>query len=138
MIQDIGNELVPVITPEYDTENPIKSSIKVKRFLEESWIPKSTNFYLHQWQFPLSSSKETINKLCYQSNPVPTLGLDLLQYGYDSLSSKQDKSLRDSPFQYLFMGAADTHTKMHRDTGGMSILIAPIIGKKEVILCHRY
>eukprot|EP01035_Chromulina_nebulosa_P018222 gene18222-23890_t len=35
------------------------------------------------------------------------------------------------------MGATNTYTKLHRDTGGLTILIAPVIGDKEVILCHR-
>jgi hypothetical protein len=65
---------------------------------------------------------------------LPTLGLDLLQFGHDSCVI--DDQI-DSPFQYLFMGHRDTYSKMHRDTGGMAILIAPIIGKKELTLVHR-
>jgi hypothetical protein len=43
----------------------------------------------------------------------------------------------DNPFQYIFMGAKGTFSKLHRDKGGLSILIAPIVGKKEVVMCHR-
>ena len=35
------------------------------------------------------------------------------------------------------MGARDTFSRLHRDRGGMSILIAPITGQKELIMCHR-
>lgn len=52
------------------------------------------------------------------------------------LAAMDDHNL-DSPFQYIFMGARDTFSRLHRDRGGMSILIAPIIGQKEVIMCHR-
>lgn len=35
------------------------------------------------------------------------------------------------------MGAAQTRTHIHRDNGGLSITIAPIVGRKEIILVHR-
>ena len=70
-----------------------------------------------------------------QNVPTLALGLDLLQYGHDYLHIGQSA---DSPFQYLFMGAEGTQSTLHRDTGGLSILLAPVIGRKEVVLVHRY
>lgn len=81
------------------------------RFLEDVWMKGSSDFYLHQWQFPLSENLQTLNKLCHKNIPTLTLGLDLLQYGHDSCVI--DDRI-DSPFQYIFMGNRDTYSKMHR------------------------
>lgn len=48
-----------------------------------------------------------------------------------------DSLMGDCPFQYIFMGRANTFSRLHRDKGGLMILIAPIVGEKEVIMVHR-
>ena len=37
----------------------------------------------------------------------------------------------------LFMGGAGTFSKLHVDPGGLDLLIAPLVGCKEVTLVHR-
>lgn len=135
MIKDIGDEDVPVVKLNYDESNPVQGIIKVEKFLQTCWPntsratgPKVPKIYLHQWQFPLSKTARW--KLCHQNNPLPDgiLGEDLLKYWIDE---------SDSVLQYLFMGAEGTMSKLHRDDGGLDILIAPIVGKKECVLVHR-
>lgn len=146
MIEDIGEEEVPVVKLDYNEENPICQEIKANTFLEHYRVDFSSGdvrsetavdgskLYLHQWQFPVSYTAG--RKLCHQSQPLPNgvLGEDLLKFWYgDDLP--QCKS--DSPLQYLFMGARGTRSKMHRDNGGLAISIAPIVGEKECVLVHR-
>ena len=76
MKRDIGDELVPVITPNYDSTCPIKANITVSNFLDDAWIPNKNKYYLHQWQFPLSKAKRN---LCYKNEPLPAIGMDILQ-----------------------------------------------------------
>ena len=42
-----------------------------------------------------------------------------------------------SPLQYLFMGSGGTNSKLHVDPGGLDLVIAPLVGWKEVTLVHR-
>lgn len=146
MIEDIGDEEVPVARKNYNEDKPISDNILASKFLEAGWkvqkvegvplVPgkrrksRKSILYLHQWQFPLS--KEACKKLCHQSVPLPNriLGEDLLKYWDDGVKL-------DSPLQYLFMGNSDTMSKVHRDNGGLAISIAPITGKKECVLVHR-
>jgi hypothetical protein len=90
--------------------------------------------YMHQWQFP--TSETAVPKLCGRGENVPLpngiLGDDLLKYWLD-----EHKCAGDSVYQYLFMGNAGTMSKLHKDPGGLVITIAPIVGKKEVVLAHR-
>ena len=138
MVEDIGVELVPVVRKDYNEEDPIHAKILASRFLHHHWIPKSKGgekrslLYLHQWQFPLSDGVG--RKLCHQSKSLPNdiLGEDLLQYWLDLPQCKGD-----NPLQYLFMGGAETMSKLHRDCGGLDITIAPIVGEKECVLVHR-
>ena len=142
MIEDVGNEDVPVVRRDYNEENPIHGNIKVERFLKMCWYDSSSaaaeanatvpKLYLHQWQFPLSDTAG--RKLCHQNNPLPNdiLGEDLLKYWLDLPQCKGDSSL-----QYLFMGVEGTMSKLHRDNGGLAISIAPIVGEKECVLVHR-
>jgi hypothetical protein len=144
MIEDIGDEDVPVVRPNYNEESPIQGNIKIDKFLRTCWpdtsrataapranatVPK---LYLHQWQFPLSDTAG--RKLCHKNKPLPDgiLGEDLLKYWLDLPQCKSDSAL-----QYLFMGMEGTMSKLHRDDGGLDILIAPIVGKKECVLVHR-
>ena len=149
MIQDIGDEDVPVIKRNYNEEKPIHGRIPASKFLTNCW-PNSDNsnntqqngaaknqktppkLYLHQWQFPLSDTAG--RKLCHQNNPLPKeiMGEDLLKYWIDLPQCKLD-----SPLQYIFMGREDTLSKLHRDPGGLDISIAPIVGHKECVLVHR-
>ena len=144
MIDDIGDELVPVIRKGYDERNPIHNHVPLQSFLKKSWPSNDSadatgksiqRLYLHQWQFPLSDS-DAASKLCGEgnNNPLPNdiLGEDLLAYWLNPETCNGD-----NPFQYLFMGREETMSKLHRDPGGLAISIAPIVGKKEVVLVHR-
>jgi hypothetical protein len=139
MIDDIGDEIVPVVRLNYDEHNPLHAKMKLSTFLRTHWShpdgyyhPTDEMLYLHQWQFPLSETAG--EKLCYNSNPLPNdiFGGDLLKYWLDLQQCKGD-----NPLQYLFMGRSGTQSRLHRDKGGLEITIAPIIGEKECILVHR-
>ena len=64
------------------------------------------------------------------------LGEDLLCYHQEDDQEAKEYE-RDNPYQYIFMGGQDTLSKLHQDAGGLLISIAPIVGKKEVVLVHR-
>jgi Cupin-like domain len=153
MMADIGHVNVPVIQQAYNEQDPIRKHMKASKFLLEHWDkeqPSRKRLYLHQWQFPLQSNdsssatsaapaanhnSSTFTKLCGDENHHALersniLGIDLLKFWLD-------EPCNDNPFQYLFMGAAKTRSKMHKDDGGLVITIAPIVGIKEVILAHR-
>jgi hypothetical protein len=139
MIEDIGDEDVPVVRQNYNEENPIQGTIKVDKFLRTCWpdisraMPATApKLYLHQWQFPLSDTAG--RKLCHQNNSFPNgiLGEDLLKYWLDLPQCQSDSAL-----QYLFMGKEGTLSKLHKDNGGLAISIAPIVGEKECVLVHR-
>mmetsp|Transcript_15960 Transcript_15960/g.17726 ORF Transcript_15960/g.17726 Transcript_15960/m.17726 type:complete len:600 (-) Transcript_15960:387-2186(-) len=138
MIEDIGDEVVPLLKRDYDECNPLQAAMKASVFLKTHWPDENgkcfsnDSLYLHQWQFPLSESAG--KKLCHKNNPLPNniLGDDLLKYWLDLSQCKYD-----SPLQYIFMGGEDTMSKLHCDNGGLEISIAPIIGRKECILVHR-
>lgn len=149
MAADIGEEIVPILTPDYDDANPIKGYMAVKDYISQHWQSSTPTAYLHQWQFPLTQNKRTKDLLCNQTEDIDILGMDLLQFFKNSVSDSADKSSflqpdgsrqkfsNDSPFQYIFMGGTDTFSRLHRDRGGCSILIAPIVGQKEVVMVHR-
>ncbi len=143
MSTDIGDEVVPVVRKNYKESKPISGTIPAVKFFEDGWkgqeLESSVSscskrhkslLYLHQWQFPLSTNAS--KKLCHQNTPLPNniLGEDLLKYWLDRVKL-------DSPLQYLFMGKADTMSKIHKDNGGLAISIAPITGEKECVLVHR-
>ncbi|CAB9526902.1 Chromodomain Y-like protein 2 [Seminavis robusta] len=140
MMNDIGDEFVPVVKKGYDELNPIHKEVPASYFLKRSWpadvgssegtSKNVQRLYLHQWQFPLSVAKY---KLCGDNchNPLPN---DI--FGEDILASYQDKQT-GNPFQYIFMGREETMSKIHRDPGGLEITIAPVVGTKEVLLVHR-
>lgn len=149
MIEDIGEEDVPVIKRHYNEVKPIHGKIAAEKFLTSCWpaaepdaaaeerdktakCPRNSNLYLHQWQFPLSDTAG--RKLCHQNKALPhgIMGEDLLKYWLDLPQCKLD-----SPLQYIFMGREDTLSKLHRDPGGLAISIAPIVGRKECVLVHR-
>eukprot|EP00980_Cylindrotheca_fusiformis_P014291 scaffold3791_cov137-Cylindrotheca_fusiformis.AAC.18 len=145
MIQDIGNESVPILEKNYDERKPIRRNARAASFLRQCWPqnggsstsrPTSTTtkeeglLYLHQWQFP--NSKTAVKKLCGKGScatlPNGIFQEDLLRYWLDE---------QHNPLQYIFMGDSGTFSKLHKDNGGLEITIAPIVGKKECILVHR-
>jgi hypothetical protein len=140
MIDSIGSESVPIQRKSDKLgDDPNQHRVSLKLFIEKCWpepgkelAPAMAARYLHQWQFPLSST--AVPKLCNQCNPLPhgILGLDLLRLWHD-----REQFLGDSPYQYLFMGNKGTMSKLHSDRGGLMITIAPIVGEKEVVLVHR-
>lgn len=147
MTKDIGDERVKVLRKKYNESDPLKDTLLVKNFLKNHWPSNSNDsgentgkgkgdLYLHQWQYPKDASVDAKNKLCYTGNynPLPNniLGEDLLQYYEDP-----EVCNGDNPNQYLFMGRQNTNSKLHSDPGGLAITIAPIVGKKEVVLVHR-
>jgi hypothetical protein len=157
MTDDIGDELVPILRKNYDESEPIKQHLTVRRFLRDCWphsitegdnrdseegqkeaaLPKKVpraSLYMHQWLF--TASETAVPKLCGEGKcaPLPNaiLGEDLLRYWYN-----KERCNGDSPYQYLFMGNTGTMSKLHKDSGGYLISIAPIVGQKEVVLVHR-
>jgi hypothetical protein len=152
MINDIGSEMVPILRKNYNDEQPIKAYMSVRRFLRDYWpsfssqdVDKSSDhhqsktgakklplLYLHQWLF--TASETAVPKLCNKNCLLPRdiLNEDLLCYWYN-----HDQCAGDSPYQYLFMGSTDTMSRLHKDSGGLDIFIAPIVGEKEVTLVHR-
>lgn len=135
LMQDIGEEKVPIVQKKYDEKNPIEQEMKAKDFVDEFWpvdgLTKSKHkLYLQQWQFPNSEKMKSL--LC----------------GRDQCSSLVDNVFDEdllpfwlneglNPYQYLFMGDSGTMSRLHKDPGGLEILIAPIVGVKECILAHR-
>ena len=80
MIADIGEEIVPILTPDYDDANPIKGHMKIREYIAQHWQSSTPTAYLHQWQFPLTQSKKTKDLLCDQIEDIDILGIDLLQF----------------------------------------------------------
>jgi hypothetical protein len=135
MIEDIGEESVPILKKNYDERNPIQKEIFASTFLKKCWPangePSLMNkLYLHQWQFPMSNT--AARKLCGDDKCVPLpndiFNEDLLQFWLDR---------KVNPFQYIFMGDTGTMSKLHQDNGGLAITIAPLVGEKECVLAHR-
>mmetsp|Transcript_33421 Transcript_33421/g.80909 ORF Transcript_33421/g.80909 Transcript_33421/m.80909 type:complete len:750 (-) Transcript_33421:94-2343(-) len=135
MIEDIGDESVPILKKNYSETKPIVKETFAANFLRKCWPrngrqPAIKGLYLHQWQFPRSET--AASKLCGHGNcttlPNGIVGEDLLQFWLDG---------KDNPYQYIFMGGADTFSKLHTDSGGLDITIAPIVGEKECVMVHR-
>lgn len=135
MIQDIGNEIVPISIKNYRDTNPTPKKMKVKEFLTKHWgCHTDSTHYLHQWQFP--DSETAFPKMQNQCKTLPNniFGLDILKYHEIELA---DDKYYDNPYQYLFMGCNGTNTRLHVDHGGLDITIAPIYGTKLCTLIHR-
>ena len=118
MSSDIGSEKVPIVLRNYSEQNPIARTETLSQFLKTGW-PSDPNSltgkngrrpYLHQWQFPLSSTAQL--KLCGKGRHTPLendiIGEDILSYWLDP-----EKCGGDNPFQYLFMGREETFSKLH-------------------------
>lgn len=127
--RDLGNETVPIVEKDYDEGHPIASKMPFARFMENYWEKGNDSAYLHQWQFPTSpGAYKMLKKGC---ETLDVLGKNLLHHWLDTVED-------DSPLQYLFMGAAGTYSKMHQDSGGLDITIAPVVGQKEVTIIHQH
>jgi hypothetical protein len=102
----------------------------VKLFVNRYWPQSGAGVYLAQWQFPAHLIEETdgLND-AWRLSAVPedVVGADLYSHGHSGLN----------PYQYLFMGGARTQSRLHNDPGAMTILIAALVGAKEVWMVHR-
>mmetsp|Transcript_37883 Transcript_37883/g.55509 ORF Transcript_37883/g.55509 Transcript_37883/m.55509 type:complete len:935 (+) Transcript_37883:92-2896(+) len=164
MMNDIGDEDVPVVKRNYNESDPIHGVIPASRFFKACWpnnvksdgtilSPKkddecdpaagggtsgessaSNPPKLYLHQWQFPLSDTAGRKLCHNNNPLPP---EIL--GEDLLKHWIDlpQCKSDSPLQYLFMGREETMSKLHKDAGGLAISIAPIVGLKECVLVHR-
>lgn len=128
LIADIGDEDIPIVAKNYDETNPVNSVMKASTFVSNHWPNSDGYIYMQQWQF--TNSNKVANDLLEddECSPPAVLHNDLLSYWLND---------GGNPFQYLFMGSTGTMSKMHKDPGGLEILIAPIVGEKECVLVHR-
>ncbi|KAG6977330.1 hypothetical protein JG688_00000489 [Phytophthora aleatoria] len=127
-LNGIHDVKVPVLERNYEERNPIKTHLPLSYYVKNYWEHGKSDYYLHQWQFPLDPKAGPL--LCYKSEELPVLGDNLLLYWLDAVRG-------DNPLQYLFMGQKSTRSRMHLDPGGLGITIAPIIGTKRVTMLHR-
>ncbi|RLN94990.1 hypothetical protein BBJ28_00017004, partial [Nothophytophthora sp. Chile5] len=119
---------VPVLERNYEERNPIKTYLPLSYYVKNYWEHGKSDYYMHQWQFPLDPKAG--QSLCYKCEELPVIGDNLLLYWLDAVRG-------DNPLQYLFMGQKSTRSRMHLDPGGLGITIAPIIGTKRVTMLHR-
>uniref|UniRef100_A0AAV1THK8 JmjC domain-containing protein n=1 Tax=Peronospora matthiolae TaxID=2874970 RepID=A0AAV1THK8_9STRA len=127
-LHGIHDVKVPVLERNYEERSPIKTHLPLSYYVKNYWEHGKSDYYLHQWQFPLDPKASSL--LCYKSEELPVLGDNLLQYWLDAVRG-------DNPLQYLFMGQKSTMSRMHLDPGGLGITIAPIVGTKRVTMLHR-
>ena len=64
------------------------------------------------------------------SENLPGLDDDLLDHWLERCRGR-------SALQYLFMGGVGTRSRLHVDPGVLDLIIAPLVGWKEVTLVHR-
>ncbi|KAL3664082.1 hypothetical protein V7S43_010968 [Phytophthora oleae] len=127
-LNGIHDVKVPVLERNYEERNPIKTHLPLSYYVKNYWEHGKSDYYLHQWQFPLDPKAGPL--LCYKCEELPVLGDNLLLYWLDAVRG-------DNPLQYFFMGQKSTRSRMHQDPGGLGITIAPIIGTKRVTMLHR-
>ncbi|TMW58044.1 hypothetical protein Poli38472_013518 [Pythium oligandrum] len=127
-LRGIHDVKVPVIERNYEDTNPIKTHLPLGYYVRNYWEKGTAEYYMHQWQFPLSPKAAKL--LCYKCDELPVLGDNLLLYWLDAVRG-------DNPLQYFFMGQQRTNSRMHQDPGGLDITIAPIVGTKRVTMLHR-
>ncbi|KAL7690811.1 putative JmjC domain, Chromo-like domain superfamily protein [Plasmopara halstedii] len=127
-LKGIHDVKVPILERNYEERNPIKTHLPLSDYVTNYWEHGKSDYYLHQWQFPLDPKAGPL--LCYKSEELPVLGDNLLLYWLDAVRG-------DNPLQYLFMGQKSTRSRMHLDRGGLGITIAPILGTKRVTMLHR-
>jgi hypothetical protein len=119
---------VPVIEKNYEEYNPIKTHLPLGYYVKNYWEKAKSDYYMHQWQFPLTPRAAKL--MCYKNVDLPVVGDNILTYWLDVVRG-------DNPLQYLFMGHKTTMSRMHCDPGGLDITIAPIVGVKKVIMLHK-
>ncbi|DAZ94333.1 TPA: hypothetical protein N0F65_012136 [Lagenidium giganteum] len=127
-LRGIHDVKVPVIEKNYEEFNPIKTHLPLGYYVKNYWEKGKPDYYMHQWQFPLTPKAAKL--LCYKCEELPVLGDNLLLYWLDAVRG-------DNPLQYFFMGQRSTTSRMHQDPGGLDITIAPILGTKRVTMLHR-
>ena len=130
LLDDIGQEHVPILERNYDDRKPVTQTFSVETFVNKLDGPNGSHFYLHQWQF--SNEDRASAQMCVgkrKSVPLPNdiVQEDLAEIVYEGIS----------PYQYLFWGGRESMSRLHNDPGGLDITIAPIIGEKECIMVHR-
>eukprot|EP00939_MAST-03C_sp_MAST-3C-sp1_P000907 g907.t1 len=146
MIADLGSEKVPVRRPCDTFPGYTCDVVDMSTFLEKTWRRNNATatedkdvdkgMYLHQWQYMTSrSGRKRLKDAC---NRVTGLG-DILEHDILShwVKSSPKGRATHNPLQYIFMGNETTGTHIHRDNGGLCIMIAPVVGEKEVITMHR-
>ena len=140
----LGEEPVPCVNRSQlhkEVGQVTKQLIPLRQFVEQHWFkdppPGAPAMYMQQWQFPLSSHARRV--ICSHRDDRlggsgdgghSILGEDFLRFWVDACEG-------ESPLQYLFMGRAKTATNLHSDLGGLGVIIAPILGEKEVTMVHR-
>lgn len=134
MVAEIGDARAPILRcdADYSDAMPIRESMRVADYVCNVWLRnEDESLYLHQWQFPLAPAR-IAGKLLAASplGELPGFGDDLLRHWLECCGGR-------SALQYLFMGCAGTYSRLHVDPGGLDLLVAPIVGLKEVTLVHR-
>ncbi|KAH9253581.1 hypothetical protein BASA81_008417 [Batrachochytrium salamandrivorans] len=150
--KSVGDEEAAVVRDGY-TGNQLDSGeeIPIKEFMKRFWPmsnSKERHPYLAQWEFASAVlDLESATRISEDDDdeekgvesglslkhwrdskvPVDLIGTDFLSVGHNRLN----------PFQYLFIGGPKTNSKLHKDTGGMTILIACLVGQKRFTLVHR-
>lgn len=127
-LEGIHDVKVPVLERNYEERNPIKTHLPLSYYVKNYWEHGKSDYYMHQWQFPLDPKAGQL--LCYKCEELPVIGDNLLLYWLDAVRG-------DNPLQYFFMGQKSTRSRMHLDPGGLDITIAPILGTKRVTMLHR-
>ena len=132
LVRDVGNERAPILRYDstYNDAAPIREAMKISEFVDKHWRAQDSSAYLHQWQFPLSSPEAFRKLLSAKAERLPGLDDDLLDHWLERCRGR-------SALQYLFMGGVGTRSRLHVDPGGLDLIIAPLVGWKEVTLVHR-
>ena len=138
LLADVGGERAPILRYDgaYSDARPIRESMAARDFLRDHWRSGDGGAYLHQWQYPLASPAcaarltRSGDGTPFAAPPLPGLGPDILEHWLE-------RTRGASALQYLFMGGAGTRSKLHVDPGGLDLVIAPLVGIKEVTLVHR-
>lgn len=141
MIEQLGKLKIPVRKPSNAFPHYTNDEISFERFVKNHWQSSQSQTYLHQWQFALknySEDKKTVESLLWRTTAAlqlgHCLGKDMLSY---YVAYKGNGDMTFNPMQYIFMGNESTGTHLHRDNGGLAILIGVVMGEKEVIMMHR-
>ena len=140
MIKNMGKLNVPVRVPSNSFSGYESEEMKFETFLKKHWQNPESQTYLHQWQFALKNYKDSpriVDSLLWRTSAALQLGhcigKDMLGY----YIANKNSGTTFNPMQYIFMGNESTGTHLHRDNGGLAIMIGVVVGEKEVIMMHR-